>query len=178
MKTTKTTTKTKTTTTTTTRVKERAQKPSRAPPRPNQQLLSLSWRRRTVLRSRCCGGGWSLLSATKSASGSASGCCKWDCSACAFASNSAASARGCCSRCCVLQQRCEDGALDAAVVFADRRAVPFFNKHGFNDDPILNARYAEVLEPCARWSQQLPPPISGAHSSWASQEPLGQQLAA
>ena len=82
----------------------------------------------------------------------------------------------------LLQQRCEDGALDAAVVFADRRAVPFFNKHGFNDDPILNARYAEVLEPCARWSQQLPPPIpdgiSGAHSSWASQEPLGQQLAA
>ena len=85
----------------------------------------------------------------------------------------------------LLQQRCEDGALDAAVVFADRRAVPFFKKHGFNDDPILNARYAEVLEPWARsvlMSQQLPPPIpdgsGGAHSSWASQEPLEQQLAA
>ena len=131
---------------------------------------------------RCCCGGWSVLSATRSVSGLASGCCKWDCSACAFASNSAASARGCCSRCALLQQRCEDGALDAAVVFADRRAVPFFKKRGFNDDPILNARYAEVLEPCARWSQQLPPPmpdgISGEHSSWASQEPLGQQLAA
>ena len=49
---------------------------------------------------RCCCGGWSVLSATRSVSGLASGCCKWDCSACAFASNSAASARGCCSRCC------------------------------------------------------------------------------
>ena len=43
--------------------------------------------------------------------------------------------------------RCEEGALDAAVVFADHRAVPFFKKHGFSDDPMLNARYAEVRQP-------------------------------
>ena len=56
---------------------------------------------------------------------------------------------------------------------------------GFSDDPMLNARYAEVLEPWARsmlMSQQLAPPIpdgsGGAHSAWASQEPLEQQLAA
>ena len=36
------------------------------------------------------------------------------------------------------------------MVFADHRAVPFFKKHGFSDDPMLNARYAEVLEPWAR----------------------------
>ena len=84
----------------------------------------------------------------------------------------------------LLQQRWEE-ALDAAVVFADRRAVPFFKKHGFNDDPMLNARYKEVLEPWERselMSQQLAPPIpestGTAHSAWASSEPLEQQLAA
>ena len=58
--------------------------------------------------------------------------------------------------------RCEEGALDAAVVFADHRAVPFFKKHGFSDDPMLNARYAEVRPPWTRPnpspSQPLPEP--------------------
>ena len=75
--------------------------------------------------------------------------------------------------------------LDAAVVFADARAVPFFKRHGFSDDPLLNARYADVLEPWARsvlMTQQLPPPVPDgvgvSNASWARAEPLEQQLAA
>ena len=59
---------------------------------------------------------------------------------------------------------------DAAIAWADLKAVGFFRKHGFRDDAILNARYREISDPWERstlMSAQLPPrrPESGAEAA-------------
>ena len=88
----------------------------------------------------------------------------------------------------LLNGEASPGRPEAAIVWADTRAVPFFKRHNFTDDPILNSRYREISKPWARstlMSTQLPPPIpdlSGAagassSSSWVAAEPLDEQLA-
>jgi len=79
---------------------------------------------------------------------------------------------------------------EAGIVWADTGAIPFFRRHGFNDDPILCSRYREIVAPWARstlMSVQLAPPIpdlaagagaSAAAAAWVAAEPLGEQLAA
>ena len=39
---------------------------------------------------------------------------------------------------------------DAAIAWADTRALCFFKRHGFTEDPILNSRYREISAPWAR----------------------------
>ena len=39
---------------------------------------------------------------------------------------------------------------EAGIVWADTGAIPFFRRHGFNDDPILCSRYREIVAPWAR----------------------------
>ena len=79
---------------------------------------------------------------------------------------------------------------EAGIVWADSGAIPFFKRHGFCDDPILNSRYREITAPWARstlMSVQLPPPLpdlsgapgaSAAVSAWVKAEPLEEQLSA
>ena len=78
---------------------------------------------------------------------------------------------------------------EAALAWADTRAIPFFKRHGFTDDPLLNARYREISQPWARstlMSAQLPPAIpdlsrggssSGGHAlGWVGGEGLNESL--
>ena len=54
------------------------------------------------------------------------------------------------------------GRPEAALAWADEGAIDFFRRHGFTQDPMLNARYREVSAPWARstlMSAQLPPPL-------------------
>lgn len=82
------------------------------------------------------------------------------------------------------------GRPDAAIAWADARAIDFFKRHGFSDDPMLNARYREVSAPWNRATLMslqlppLPPDLNGAASastavaSWVAAEPLHEQLEA
>ena len=77
---------------------------------------------------------------------------------------------------------------DAAIAWADTKAIEFFKRHGFTDDPMLNARYREVSAPWVRstlMSAQLIPPIpdlsgnassSTAVSNWAAAGHLDEKL--
>jgi len=77
---------------------------------------------------------------------------------------------------------------EAAIAWADTKAIAFFKRHGLTDDPMINARYREVSAPWARatlMSAQLAAPVpdltgaiasGGAASSWASASALDDQL--
>lgn len=74
---------------------------------------------------------------------------------------------------------CGEGSCkrpDVALTWADAGAVSFFRRHGFVDDPLMNARWREVSVPWARstlMSAQLTPPmpdISGSVSSTSALE--------
>ena len=73
---------------------------------------------------------------------------------------------------------------EAAIAWADHKAVAFFRRFGFNDDKILNSRYREISEPWDRsvlMSAQLPPPLPqlsavGADRRWADEATFEEQL--
>ena len=70
----------------------------------------------------------------------------------------------------LLSGEASDQRPEAAIAWADTRAIPFFKRHGFAEDPLLNARYREISAPWARstlMSAQLAPPVPDAHSSGA-----------
>eukprot|EP00966_Prymnesium_polylepis_P187426 4345415-Prymnesium_polylepis.1 len=76
---------------------------------------------------------------------------------------------------------------EAAIAWADHKAVKFFGRHGFNDDPILCSRYREISEPWDRsilMSAQLPPPlpqltaVGTDATGWADGASLDDELGA
>lgn len=68
----------------------------------------------------------------------------------------------------LLSGEASDERPEAAIAWADTRAIPFFRRHGFAEDALLNARYREISAPWARatlMSAQLPPPVPEAAGS-------------
>jgi hypothetical protein len=60
----------------------------------------------------------------------------------------------------VLSGQATSGRPDAAIVWADLKAVLFFRRHGFDDDLILNARYKDISD---EWARSILMSVQAAH---------------